>query len=936
MSERFQSEQTRSAVPAEELQPRAPFAILPVGAAVTALGLAALLGWLLDLPHLAGFDTELVPMAPSTALLFLAFGGALCLRARPPLDSPAHRLGARIGDLAAGVALALLVLGALGIRLPVERLGLTLSCNPGVPVGHMSPVTAVCFLLAACAARSSAGTPATGTWRGLLGFGAAAVLLGIAFVFVLGYLYGRPLLYGGKTIPMALSTAVGLMVLGLGLLLLAGRRGGGSLELHERTVASGWLFLVFALLAAGLIAAGHLYCNGYERQHRVEVERALSAVADLKVSGLTQWRRERLGDGSAFLGNESFAELVEQTLERPSDPRLRNRLQTWLRQVRGAHGYQTVFLLDVGGAALAADPAALESVPARLREAVADSLRLGEVSFLDFHRDHAEGPVHLAVLVPIYAAQPERRPLGVLVLRIDPAAHLYPLVQGWPTPSPSAEALLVRREGDHVLYLNELRFDPGAALTLRQPLASPRLAAAKAISGYEGIVEGPDYRGLLSLAAVRRVPDSPWFLVARIDAAEVDAGLVERVWHLALLVSALLAAAACALGWGWRQHLGRFSRERFRAAESLRSSEARYQTLLENAPVAVLIKRADRITEVNMASLPLFAAQSKEQLLNRSPFELFHPDDHPAMRARIGAMLEHGDAVPVREGKVLRLDGAAVDVEVTAAPFWDQGGPAIHVVLRDVTERKRAEQALRASETELRQRHDELTRFTYTVSHDLKSPLVTIQTFVGYLEEDLANNDRPGIDKDLGFIRNAAQKMSRLLDELLMLSRVGRYVNPAEELSLQEIVRESLSLVAGQIAERGAKVELTDAPLVLRGDRDRLIQAFQNLVDNAVKFMGEQPEPRIEIGIEGSQDEPVVFVRDNGMGIDARHISKVFDLFAQLDPQRGGTGIGLPLVRRIVETHGGRISVQSEGPGRGSCFRITLAGARRASKERAS
>jgi PAS domain S-box-containing protein len=370
---------------------------------------------------------------------------------------------------------------------------------------------------------------------------------------------------------------------------------------------------------------------------------------------------------------------------------------------------------------------------------------------------------------------------------------------------------------------------------------------------------------------------------------------------------------------------GRDITEQKQAAEALRESEIRYRTLVEHAPVAVFVNRADRVVLANADCLRLFGATAPEQLLGKSPFELFHPDFHSAMRERIHQLRDKGKAVPLIEEKIIRLDGTPVDVEVTAAPFQDQGINAIHVVLRDITERKRADAALRQNARELQEKNTELARFTYTVSHDLKSPLVTIKTFLGYLEQDTRSQDAARMEKDMNYIRGAADKMARLLDELLDLSRVGHKMNPAVEVSLQTVVHEVLDLVAGQIAERGVQVEITGEPVVLFGDRPRLVELFQNLVDNAVKFMGDQPSPRVEIGVELAGGEVVMFVRDNGMGIDPRYQPKVFGLFEKFDSGTEGTGIGLALVKRIVEVHGGRIWAESKGVGKGATFRFTLA-----------
>jgi len=257
--------------------------------------------------------------------------------------------------------------------------------------------------------------------------------------------------------------------------------------------------------------------------------------------------------------------------------------------------------------------------------------------------------------------------------------------------------------------------------------------------------------------------------------------------------------------------------------------------------------------------------------------------------------------------------------------------PVVQCNICDISERKMAKDALRRRSEELALANGELTRFAYTVSHDLKSPLVTIKTFLGYLEKDMAALDAQRVGNDLGYIRTAADRMSLLLGELLELSRVGRKMNVSSEASLQNVVKEALAMVAGHMAARGVKVEITAEPIWLYGDRPRLVEVFQNLLDNAAKFMGDQPSPRIEVGARTADGLTVLFVSDNGMGIDPRHQSKLFGLFEKLDPRSEGTGLGLALVRRVVEVHGGRIWVESEGPGKGTTFRFTLARTQRKS-----
>jgi signal transduction histidine kinase len=223
-----------------------------------------------------------------------------------------------------------------------------------------------------------------------------------------------------------------------------------------------------------------------------------------------------------------------------------------------------------------------------------------------------------------------------------------------------------------------------------------------------------------------------------------------------------------------------------------------------------------------------------------------------------------------------------------------------------------------------------LERFTYTVSHDLKSPLVTINGFLGYLEQDAVSGNMERLKKDTQRISEAVQKMQKLLSELLELSRIGRLMNSPEPLAFEDVVKDALDIVQGRLNESRVTVHIQPNLPAVYGDKPRLIEVLQNLLDNAAKYMGSQPDPCVDIGCQGEENGMLVFfVKDNGMGIDPEHHERIFGLFNKLDAKSEGTGIGLALVKRIVEIHGGRIWVQSESSpqgeaDKGSTFFFTL------------
>jgi PAS domain S-box-containing protein len=225
---------------------------------------------------------------------------------------------------------------------------------------------------------------------------------------------------------------------------------------------------------------------------------------------------------------------------------------------------------------------------------------------------------------------------------------------------------------------------------------------------------------------------------------------------------------------------------------------------------------------------------------------------------------------------------------------------------------------------ELESKNAELERFTYTVSHDLKSPLVTINGFLGYLKGDAASGNADRVATDIQRIQDAVDKMHLLLRELLELSRIGRIANPPENIPFADLVRGALELVHGQLETRGVTVHIQPNLPAVQGDRQRLMEVLQNLIDNAAKYMGSQVSPKIEIGQYGEEaGQHIFFIKDNGIGISPQYHERIFGLFDKLDAKSEGTGVGLALVKRIIEVHGGRIWVESE-TGKGSTFYFTL------------
>jgi PAS domain S-box-containing protein len=302
-----------------------------------------------------------------------------------------------------------------------------------------------------------------------------------------------------------------------------------------------------------------------------------------------------------------------------------------------------------------------------------------------------------------------------------------------------------------------------------------------------------------------------------------------------------------------------------------------------------------------------------------------HPDDREQDAKDMGVLLQNRPVAS--ELRTICRDGSVRWVRIYALPVWDDKANklvGIYGAVQDVHARKAAEAEREALIGELEARNAELERFTYTVSHDLKSPLITIRGFLGHIEQSALEGKLDAVRADMDRVYKSTAKMHQLLDDLLELSRVGRLAKPPEEVPLDGIVRDALDRTHGRITTQRVVVEVEGQLPTVRVDRDRLVEVMQNLIDNAAKFMGDQKEPRIVIGTRKAAGETAFFVRDNGAGIEPRYRERVFNLFDKLDPKSAGTGVGLALVKRIVEVHGGRIWVESEGQDRGATFLFTL------------
>ena len=480
----------------------------------------------------------------------------------------------------------------------------------------------------------------------------------------------------------------------------------------EETERRAWypLVLIFASVALGIFAGGAFSYRQYERHFRIRIEQELSAVAELKAAQIVQWRHERLVDANLLRGTPYVARRALAVLTQPKTPATRRIFTGWLDSLFSGAPYEQALLLDERLNVRLVYP---EGAPKALSEAALraaqQSSRSRRVVVADLHRETEDGPVYLSLMVPLVLqrqsdedkvpaagtdSSPADRGAGLLVLQINARKEFYPMIQRWPTASRTAETLLVRRDGNDALFLNDLRFRTNTALKLRIPLERTSSPAVKAALGQEGVIEGTDYRGVPVVAALRAIPDSPWALVACMDTAEVYAPLRERLWMTVLLMGALLLGAGAGVGLLWRQQRIRFYREKAAAAEALRASQQLIEGILNAMPVRVFWK--DR----NLVFLGCNAALARDagfagpkDLIGKDDYQMVWREQAELYRADDRRVIESGCPKLLIEEPQTTPDGNTLTLLSSKIPLRGPNGEVNGVLgmYMDITARKQTE-----------------------------------------------------------------------------------------------------------------------------------------------------------------------------------------------------------------------------------------------------
>jgi len=380
---------------------------------------------------------------------------------------------------------------------------------------------------------------------------------------------------------------------------------------------------------------------------------------------------------------------------------------------------------------------------------------------------------------------------------------------------------------------------------------------------------------------------------------------------------------------------------RMQTAVELRDSERRLSDIINFLPDATFAIDLDgRVIAWNRA-IEAMTGVTSEGLRGKVDYEYAVPIYGTRRPALVDLVLRRADEIEEtyalfrREGESVIAEadtvikGRRVHLWGKAGPIYDHSGQKIGAIesIRDITEQKQVEAERERYLKELEQRAAEMERFAYTISHELRTPLITVRGYTDLLLRDLERGEREQVVADLRFIENAVTSMAQLLQDTLELSRTGRVMNLPEDVPFNALVRAALVQLTEQLKWGRFEVAVAEDFPSVHVDRQRIVEVLVNLIENSIKFMGDQPQPKIEIGYRTEDNEPVFFVKDNGIGLDKSQHEKIFQLFYKVDKKSKGSGAGLAIVKRIIEVHGGRMWLESEvGKGCTVCFTLPTVG----------
>ena len=719
-----------------------------------------------------------------------------------------------------------------------------------------------------------------------------------------------------------------------------------------------YLFILLLMVAA-ITAAGYGFVQQQNQSATEEARLDLTTIADLKAAQLVAWRRERLIDATSLYHNTMIAHRIKEHLRGAEENTVRNEFHSWMEQLRDIGGYNEVMLFRPDAQLITSVSSDAGPPKPHYLGLVNKAAQTQEPILTDLHFDAVNDNIDIDLVIPVLSRENGRTScIAVLLLDIDPYRYLYPLIRTWTAPSYSGETLLVRRDGNDVLYLSNLRFRPDAALRFRMPLSSQELPAVQAALGKEGVFDGIDYRGEHVYAAIRTIPDSPWAIVTKIDRREILEPVSKRIWYVVGTCILLVLATVLALFLWWKRRREsyllqqydaelKFNRELKLVEQSLQEANnlleervarrteelsdsntklkqeiaerkqieellRRHFQVIQQSPVAIIITDLNGNIEFVNPKFTDYCGYTYEEVIGQNSRILkstvTSPDIHKQLWETITAgKTWNGELCNRKKNGELYWEYAKI------LPFKDQDGTITSYMAfkEDITKNKLLEDKLLQS-----RKLETIGQIASGVAHEVRNPLNAILSITEALFREKEIETNPEFVPYIQHIRTQVNRLANLMNELLELGKPISAAN-LQPLSLLEHCRETMDLwkISGSAENRQVvfTTEQDAAVTLVTVDSSKLQQVIFNLLENAGHY--NPAESTISLHLAGTapgSGMAIVRITDSGPGIPEENLSRIFDPF--YSNRRGGTGLGLSLVKHFIENMGGSVRIWNNDP----------------------
>lgn len=498
------------------------------------------------------------------------------------------------------------------------------------------------------------------------------------------------------------------------------------------------LLVLFIFITISSVVAGIIYYNYQKNRLLTEQQLELSSISYLKIKQITQWRLERVNNGR-FLGENNLLVMkFSEYLKNPANYQLHKEILQTLKSLVDNFDYKNTLLIENNGNVRIAYPARDSLIGDHLKPLLSEIIKERKIVLTDLHKATQISFVHLDMLVPLIERnQNDTTVLGLLALRIDPQEILYPLLKSWPTSSKSAETILFRQDGDEIVYLNELRHVKSDVLDFKRPVSTANLPASMALQGITGTTDGIDYRNVRVVAAMNKVPGTPWYLVAKMDREEVLAPLTFQFRLIVFILILIFITLGSFLALLIRNQRVDYYREKYETEVAHLALVKHFDYILKYANDLILLIDKDlNIIEANDRALEYYQ-YSREVFIGMNLEKIRAPETLPQLTGNVNIVNENESAT--FETVHQRKDHTTFPIELSSRVVMIEGSKFYQTIGRDITERKRVENILKESEEKFRKIFEESPFSILMTGKDfgIIRANMSFCNLIGYDEEEL-------------------------------------------------------------------------------------------------------------------------------------------------------------------------------------------------------